>query len=463
MENIDYHFIAIGGIGQSALANILLKEGKKVSGSDISKSKYIDKLEALGAKIYIGHREENIQGSPVVVVSSAIKEDNPELKKAKELGLKVIHRSDLLKIISDNYPCFIGFCGTHGKTTTSGMCAYLLSKSGKKPCYAIGGIIPELNTNGECEDKNTKYFVAELDESDGTVVKYSPKITLINNLEADHLDFYKNGLADILKTFKEFILKLDNSSKIIINTDNDGNCELIKQNDQYKGFVSYTINDENALYKAKNIAYNGLSSSFEVFRDDKLLGKIELSIPGEHNIYNALGVCASLIEAGLDFNDFAKYFTTFSGMGRRFQKSAEFNNIKIIDDYAHHPSEIMATLKAVKSYKEGRIVAIFQPHRYSRFLGFYNEFKQALKSVDITFILDVYAASEKPIEGKTPKDFANEQTQAGLKCEYISGTIKEAAEKIYDKLEQNDLVLTFGAGDITKMGGELNGLYLHKK
>lgn len=463
MEFSEYHFIAIGGIGQSALANILLKEGKKVSGSDISKNKYTKKLENLGAVIHEGHYANNIKGSPVVVVSSAIKEDNPELIEAKRRGLKIIHRSDLLKIISDRYPLFLGFCGTHGKTTTSGMCAYLLSKSALKPAYAIGGIIPALDTNSDCEDKNTPFFAAELDESDGTVLKYSPKITLINNLEADHLDFYKNGLDDIINTFSAFLAALKSGAKAVVNIDNSGNTKLIKNNPDFKGFVTCSTEQKEVKYRAENIKLDVLSSSFDFCANGKILGKIELSIPGMHNVSNALGVAACLIEAGVDFNLFAPHFKTFSGMGRRFQKSAEFGGIKVIDDYAHHPSEIKATLHSVADYNKGRVVAIFQPHRFSRFEGFYNDFLDAFSCCDFTCVLDVYAAGEKPCGGKKPSDFAKELENTGKKAQYFSGSIEESAQKILPLLKSDDLVFTLGAGDITKMGGVLNELYMLKK
>ena len=459
----DYHFIAIGGIGQSALAKILLKEGKKVSGSDVKDSKYIKQLEKCGAKIFIGHSRENIIGKPTIVVSSAIKEDNPELIEAKGRGLKIIHRSDMLKIISDNYTEFMGFCGTHGKTTTSGLCTFLLSCANLKPAYAIGGIIPKLDTNGDCEEKNTKYFIAELDESDGTVVKYSPRYTLINNLEADHPDFYKNGLEDVINTFTQFITGLKDNSKVLINIDDFGNNELIKKNPTYRNFISYATKDNSAKYVAKNIKLDTLSSSFDIYNSGKLLGQIELSIPGEHNVANALGVCALLIEAGIEFSLFAPYFREFTGMGRRFQKSAQIGTITVIDDYAHHPAEIKATLEAVKNYNKGRVFAIFQPHRYSRFQGLYNDFLNSFDNADFVAVLDVYTAGEKYTGGKTAKDFTDELSKSGKNAKYYTGTIDEAASEIVKELRENDLVFTLGAGDITKMGGVLNELYLLKK
>ena len=340
------------------------------------------------------------------------------------------------------------------------MCAYLLSRGGFKPAYAIGGIIPEINTNGDCEDKNTPFFVAELDESDGTIVKYSPKFLLINNLEADHLDFYKNGLDDILKTFTRLLNSLKSDAKVLINLDNKGNLELIKNNPDFKNFIGYAIENKCAKYRAENIKLDVLSSSFDLYVDNLPVGKIELSIPGLHNISNALGVTSMLLEAGVDFEAIKPYFKTFSGMGRRFQKSAEFNSIRVIDDYAHHPQEIKATLEAVKNYKNGRVVAIFQPHRYSRFQGFYEDFLAAFDSTDYVAVLDVYAAGEKFQGGKTPYDFAND---LGAKAQYFKGNIEQAAKNIFPKLQKNDIVFTFGAGDVTKMGEVLNGLHLLEK
>ena len=277
----EFHFIAIGGVGQSALAKILLCLGYKVTGSDIQESKYTKLVEALGAKIFIGHNEKNIIGQPKIVVSSAIKEDNPEIIKAKELGLEIMHRSDCLKFISEQFPCFIGLAGTHGKTTTSGFLSFILEKMNQKPSYAIGGIIPELNINASA-DKNSKYFIAELDESDGTIQKYSPNLVVINNLEADHLDYYKNGLDDIIPTFEKLIDKMKPESKIFLNIDDDG-CNIFKTQTKFKNIISYSIKKE-ADYWVKNIVFDELTSSFEVYKKDSFLGKINLVIPGIHNI-----------------------------------------------------------------------------------------------------------------------------------------------------------------------------------
>lgn len=449
-----FHFIAIGGIGMSGLAKYLLELGCEVSGSDVQASKYTKKLEEKGAKITIGHNADNIKPDMTVVASTAIREDNPEKVRAKELGLKVYHRSDILKIISEGLgktekPDFIGFSGTHGKTTTSGLCAYVLEKAGFSPSYCVGGIIPELDTNAKAACG--KHFVAELDESDGTIVKYSPEISVINNLEIDHVDFYKDGFESLLETFKTHLSKMKNGTKIIINNDNDGTKTLMERNPE-KHYITFGL--ENADYTAKNILHSGMKTSFDVYKKGAKTGTLTLSVPGKHNVYNALAVCAALLEDGIEFEKIRPHFETFSGMGRRFQTVCDFNGIKIIDDYAHHPSEIKTTLESAKNCAPKRLVAIFQPHRYSRLKGLWADFLKSFDSVDKLFVVDIYAASEDPIEGVSSEKFANE-----LGAVYAGGTMEEAAKKIAPCLESGDMVITLGAGDITKIGKLLEENY----
>ena len=451
-----FHFIAIGGIGMSGLAKYLLESGCEVSGSDIAQSKYTKKLEELGAKIYIGHNADYVKEGMIVVASTAIRPDNPEMVKAKELNLKICHRSDILKLISEQNKNnenrkFIGFSGTHGKTTTSGMCSYVLDKAGLEPSFCVGGIIPELNTNAKFASGD--FFVAELDESDGTIVKYSPDISVINNLEIDHVDFYKNGFQGLLDTFKIHLSNLKNNAKVIINNDCEGTRKLVEQNPRLK-FITFGL--ENADYQAENIKFNAYESSFDLLYNRKMLGKVQLSIPGKHNIYNALSVFAALLEAGIDFEKIAPYFKTFSGMGRRFQLAAEFDGIKIIDDYAHHPSEIKTTLQSAKNCEHKRLVAIFQPHRYSRLKGLWDDFLSAFNAVDKLFVLDIYAASEDPIDGISSEKFVQ---ALGDNAVYVSGKIEEAAKKIAVQLESGDLVISLGAGDVTKIGKEIENFY----
>jgi len=442
--NNKYHFIAIGGVGMSGLAKYLIQNGCEVSGSDKNDSKYVKQLRDLGAVVHIGHSPENVPDDAIVVISSAIRESNPELKAAIEKGLKVYHRSDLLAKISKSDKCFIGFSGTHGKTTTSGMASYILSKSGLHPSFVVGGIIPEYETNAEYSADGTN-FIAELDESDGTIVKYSPDIVVINNLEADHPDFYKEGLKSVLETFEVFLSGLKDNAKVLINNDNTGVMQL-KNADKY---ITYGLN--KADYQARNIFYNHGYTTFEVYYKDKLLTPVKIILPGAHNVYNSLAVIAALNEDKIDVRHAAKYFETFTGMGRRFQKSAEIDGITVYDDYAHHPTEIKSTLSAMKSYTDKKVVAVFQPHRYSRLQSLWNDFKKALVCADRIIVTDVFAASEDEIEGITSEKFAKDLDGS----EYLSGSIEEVAKKLLPTLDKDCVVIGLGAGTITNLGKEL--------
>lgn len=443
-----YHFIAIGGIGMSGLAKYLLEDGHTVSGSDIADSKYIAKLRELGAKVTIGHSAENVPEGAIVVISTAIRENNPELVRAKELGLKIYHRSDMLSEIAqmaqDSDKIFIGFSGTHGKTTTSGLASYVLDKAGLEPSFVDGGIIPEISTNAQ--HKKGKYFVAELDESDGTIIKYSPDILVINNLEEDHLDFYKNGMSDLVKTFQIAVSK---AKKVLINSDNKG-TSLLQGN-----FITYGLN--SADYTAKNIEYNKDFTKFDICHKGRLLTSLKIQIAGIHNVYNSLAVVAALNEGGVNINSISSYFADFTGMGRRFQKVAEFSGITIFDDYAHHPTEIKATLDAADlKFGKENIVAVFQPHRYTRLKSLWEEFKTSFNGAGRIIVTDIYAASEDPIAGIQSDIFAKELNNS----EYISGSIKEVAEKLLPTLKAGNIVIGLGAGTITELGKDLEQLNL---
>lgn len=447
MNKKKYHFIAIGGIGMSGLAKYLLENGFEVSGSDISDSKYVEKLRQLGAKVFIGHDEANLPEDCVVVASTAVKEDNPELKKARALGLSVYHRSDLLAEISRSDKCFIGFSGTHGKTTTSGLCSYVLEKGGLEPSFVDGGIVPELNTNAQC--KKGAHFIAELDESDGTIVKYSPDIVVVNNLEADHLDFYKEGLKSILQTFCKFLSRLKEDAKILLNADDAGVRQLHGR--IYGNIYTYAI-DAQADFVANNINYGADCTTFDVYYKNQFISEFKIILKGRHNVYNSLAVIAALYLAGVDVAEIKEHFATFTGMGRRFQHVGTLeNSVKadIYDDYAHHPTEINATLEAAKAFKGRRVVAVFQPHRFTRLQSLWDDFLNALKA-DLVVVTDVYAASEDPIEGVTGEKFASE-----LGAKYIGGDMKAVAKSLLPLLKDNDVIIGLGAGTITNLGKEL--------
>ena len=436
----NYHFIAVGGIGMSGLAKYLLEKGYEVSGSDLEDSKYAHILQDMGAKIYIGHDATNVPLDAKVIVSTAIKEDNPELLQAKELGLKIYHRSDLLKEIAEKAQfegkCFIGFAGTHGKTTTSGMSSFVLKKSGHSPSFVVGGIVPELNTNATYD--NGGFFVAELDESDGTLIKYNPDILVINNLEEDHLDFYKNGMDDIVKIFNQAIAQ---SKKVLINADDNGVKKLSGD------FITFGLNE--ADYRAVNIKTSPEGSLFDITYKNEYLTTMCIQLSGMHNIYNTLAVVAAMNEAGLTVDCKKHLFTDFTGMGRRFQKIYEDSNITVYDDYAHHPTEIKATLNAASiRYGKERVVAVFQPHRYTRLKGLWDEFLNSFDDAKRVVVTDIFEASEYPIEGINSERFASQLN----KMEHIPGNMETLAEKLYPTLKPGDVVIGLGAGTITDLG-----------
>lgn len=447
MKKDKYYFIAIGGVGMSGLAKYLLENGCDVSGSDIVDSKYIQKLRDLGAKVYIGQKAENVPNDATVVASTAIRENNPEMVRARELGLTVYHRSDILAKISRWGKFFLGYSGTHGKTTTSGLSSYVLEKAGLKPSFVVGGIIPELGINAHSQDG--KFFCAELDESDGTIVKYCPNVCVINNLEADHLDFYKDGLKSILDTFEKFISNMPETSIVLVNKD----CKATMSLHSHK---TLTFGLSDADYTARNICFKPDCTTFDIYYKGEFLTDLTIILRGKHNVYNALSVLASLHQSGVDINAVKPHFATFAGMGRRFQKVAEFNGVTVYDDYAHHPTEIKATLSSAEGMKDKHIIAVFQPHRYTRLKNLWNEFLDAFSNVDKVVVTDVYAASEDVIEGVNSERFAKDlANHIDIPCEYIKGSIADVAKKLYPELRKNDVVIGLGAGTITNLSKEL--------
>lgn len=442
----NYHFIAIGGIGMSGLAKYLLEQGVSVSGSDINASKYTKELENLGAKVYIGHDASNVQDGSIVVVSSAIRQNNPELVRAKELGLTIYHRSDLLKELSEQSKCFIGFAGCHGKTTTSGMASFVLEKSGLKPSYVVGGMLPQFHTNGKFVDD--RVFVAELDESDGTIQKYLPDVCVINNLDEDHVDYYTEGVSSMIKVFNKFISTMKPSAKVLINNDCEHNLKL-----EGKDFITYGLN--SADYVAKNIVIGAGFTTFDIYYKGEFLSSVKTKLIGNHNVYNALAVFAALREAGFNVDEYKDGFNEFTGMGRRFELVGELNGALLYDDYAHHPTEVKSMLASLSAFEDRNLIAVFQPHRYTRLQKFWNEFVDALKPVHNIIVTDVFAASEDVIDGVNSANFVENLNNHGLNARYFAGSMEDVAKKLYPEITSNDVIIGIGAGSINKLAPEL--------
>lgn len=454
------HFIAIGGIGMSGLAKILIESGYKVSGSDIKNNAIIKSIENAGGIVKIGHSSENIKDCSLVVVSSAIKSDNSELLEAKKQNIPIIHRSQLLEALMSGFgerkkQFSIGVTGTHGKTTTSGMTAFLFEKAGCDPSFAIGGQLPYFDINSKAG--NGDYFVSELDESDGSIELYTPDISIITNLEFDHADHYEKGFEQILETFERYVNDLDENSKIIINTDDSGNLSLLERIN-HKETITYSTNPEHPLhkiatYRAESIAIVP-NAKMKVYKNNELLGEITLGVPGIHNISNALASVAAAIECGISFEKIADSLEEFTGMKRRFQTVGYFNGARIIDDYAHHPTEVQATLKTAKEVtfnsNNGRVIAIFQPHRFTRLANLWQDFVNSFKGADIVYLCDVYPAGEAPIKDVNSKNLCKEITYT--ESFYISGELEDIAKIVKEEIRENDIILTMGAGSITQLG-----------
>jgi UDP-N-acetylmuramate--alanine ligase len=397
----------------------------------------------------------------MIVVSSAIKDSNPEIIEAKKRNVPIVHRSQILEALMNGFgrsekQTSIGVSGTHGKTTISGMASLIFEDAGLEPSFVVGGQMPYLKTNSKVG--KGKHFIAELDESDGTIEFYTPDITVISNLEFDHPDHYKKGLDQLIETFENYVKELKPDSKLIINADCIGNRQLL-QKINHPGVILYSIDENNELfnqakYTAKDISINGLSTTAKLYKNNELVGEFTVSIPGIHNASNALAAIAAAIECNIEFSKITPSIARFKGMKRRFQVVGSINNAQIVDDYAHHPTEVKATLKAAKdvvtSKQSGRVIVIFQPHRYSRLQNLWKEFIESFKDADIVYLCDVYPAGEDPIENINSVRLKQEIVHNNI--HHIPGKIEEVANFISSRVQPGDLVLTMGAGDITKLG-----------
>lgn len=442
------HFIGIGGAGMSALAQILLEKGYEVSGSDMKDSAMTGILRDLGAKVFIGHRAENVRGAEAIVVSSAIREENPEVAEAARLGLKRLHRSDVNAFLINNSKG-IAVAGAHGKTTTTSMIGVSLDYEGVSPSIIIGGEVDYLGSNAKLG--KSEYLVSEADESDGTFLKYYPYIGVVTNIENDHMDHY-GTMENIIKAFHQFLSQIRRDGWAVVCADNEHIRNII--GDIKCNIATYGI-DHEADYMAADIEASSSFTAFDVIHKGENLGRVRLNVPGLHNVLNALACVVTGIVLGMSVSQMAEGLTMFNGAKRRFQTKGRINDIWVVDDYAHHPTEIVTTIKAARQTKPKRLVCAFQPHRYSRTQLLQKEYGSCFAGVDLLVLTDVYSAGEDPIPGVDGELLVNEvKRQTGQETVYIQDK-KQIAAYLKSIARPGDLIMTMGAGDIVKCGEEL--------
>jgi len=438
---MQYHFIGIGGVGMSGLARILLQKGEKVQGSDLVNSFLVQDLAAQGATIFIGQDKDHIPENGYVVYSTDIKPDNPEYKQAQAKGLKLLHRSDCLQMLMQGKEALL-VAGSHGKTTTSSLLAHMLHEMGEEPSYCIGGVVRSLGA--QAGYGKGRWFVAEADESDGSFLRYTPQGAILTNIGNDHLPFWIEEKR-LIQGFLDFYHKIENKQWVFWCKDNPALCSLSLEGVSY-GFSA------DADIQIFDVSYLGWKTKWSFSWKGKLYKDIESPLIGEHNVRNATAVIGLCLQLGLSEEKIRKALMSFLGAKRRCEKKGEAQGIVFYDDYGHHPTEIKTTLSGIRTAEpEKRLVAVFQPHRFTRTRDCLDGFAEALQSADLVFVTDIYSAGEPPIEGIDAKRVYEEVSKIpGVICKYapketlLQGVMKE--------IRSGDLVVSIGAGDITTLG-----------
>ena len=438
------HFIGIGGVSMSALAEAVRARGVTARGSDMKNGVYAERLSALGIDVTIGHRAENVDGADAVIRTSAIKDTNPEVIRARELGIPVFERAEAWGVLMEEFPKVVCVSGTHGKTTTTAMMTCIALAAGKDPEVMIGADMREIG--GVLRIAHGELFIAEACEYCNSFLNFKPTVGIILNVEADHLDFF-SGIDDIVKSFGKFAGNVKDGGVIVVNRDDANAMRAVSGTD--KKIITFGLTD-GCDVTARNISYNHGFPTFELVYHGEKAADIRLSVIGEHNIKNALAAAAAALFMGISQNDIAAALAGFTGVGRRMEYKGEFRGAKVYDDYAHHPSEVSATLSAVKKARDGRVICVFQPHTYSRTKALCADFAKALKKADKVIIADIYAAREKNdigIDSSAISDLV-----PGSK--WISG-FDNILTELKNTVRDGDFVLTMGAGDIYKVGEAL--------
>jgi UDP-N-acetylmuramate--alanine ligase len=445
------HFVGIGGIGMSGIAELLLNLGYKVSGSDLKSSPLTQRLDTLGAMITEGHRPENIAGAEVVVISSAVTQDNPEVTEARTQHIPVIPRAEMLsELMRLKYG--VAVAGMHGKTTTTSMVAAVLAAGGLDPTVVVGGRVDAMGSNARLG--RSQYLVAEADESDRSFLKLSPILAVVTNIDKEHMDCYRN-IRDIKRTFLDFLDRVPFYGMVVACNDDAQLRPLLRQ--VQRRVITYGTRRGSDFHikpgkPELNSADHRLLSHFRVTYREKDLGDFTLHVPGAHNVLNATAAIA--VGVGLDINleHIRTALDNFRGVDRRFQHKGSAAGVSVIDDYGHHPTEIQATLAAARQCGYRRIHVIFQPHRYTRTQALIEEFTQAFHDADTLIVLDIYAASEQPIPGITGESLAQHIKDATAREVRYVPSFAEAAEAVTNQAEEGDMILTLGAGSVSQLG-----------
>lgn len=442
------HFVGIGGIGMSGIAEVLLNLDYQVSGSDLKESDITRRLASLGGIISYGHRAENLADVDVVVTSTAVNLENPEVLEANRRKIPVIPRAEMLaELMRMKYG--VAIAGTHGKTTTTSMVATVLSAGNIDPTVVIGGRLDSIGSNAKLGQG--EFLVAEADESDGSFLKLSPTIAVVTNVDEDHLDYYKD-LDEIRSTFVDFINKVPFYGLVVLCLDDENLQGMIP--DVKKRLVTYGMTNQ-ADFQASDIEHEADRTSFTVHYRGEELGRLNIRMPGQHNVLNALAAVAVGMELDMSFAAIAEGFQDFGGVGRRFEIKGEAQEIMVVDDYGHHPVEIKATLSAACAGWSRRVVAVFQPHRYSRTQALFDDFLTAFYQADHVAVMDIYAAGEEPIPEASAEKLADGISEHGHKSCCYTGDAQATIEHLQAVLQPGDIVITLGAGNVWQVGTEL--------
>lgn len=454
------HFIGIGGAGMGGIAEVLANEGYNVTGSDQATNKVTNRLTNLGATVYLGHRGEQVEGACVVVVSTAIDESNPEIIAAKALRIPIVQRAQMLAELM-RFRHGIAVAGTHGKTTTTSLTASIFAKAELDPTYVIGGLLNSSGTNAKlgCSE----YLIAEADESDASFLHLQPMVTIVTNVEADHMDTYQGDFSKLEDTFIEFMHNLPFYGLAVICIDDPVNRQLLPRISRH--ITTYGFSDDADL-RASDFSQTANTSSFTLHRIDKAPLELSLNLPGKHNVLNAMAAIAVAMDSDISDEYIVSALSEFQGIGRRFEQLGTFDTeqgeIMLVDDYGHHPSEVAATIKAARQgWPDKRLVMIYQPHRYTRTRDLYEDFVEVLSQVDELILLEVYSAGETPIVGADSRALCRSiRAQSTLEPIYVS-TIEQLPPRLVQVMKDNDLVMTQGAGNVGVLATQLSDMKLN--